>query len=185
MEVTPSDNLASATEAVTLKATTNVDGKVDPGTLRTRGSSANSRSILAIKKTTWTTIANETADTITLPVDTNRYVRCKVTQTIDGVAGNPVDSNPARVRVEPKLPYDLSTSIYSNFSDNPGITLRWKCDDSRKTTDTVLGFDLSYRKVGASEWVEVPWKAGYHRGTVPTPCFPIIWSRMQLTNARA
>ena len=63
-----------------------------------------------------------------------------------------------------KLPYDLSTSIYSNFSDNPGITLRWKCDDSRKTTDTVLGFDLSYRKVGASEWVEVPWKAGYHRG---------------------
>lgn len=164
VEVTPSDNLASATEAVTLKATTNVDGKVDPGTLAYAWEQCELTVDPRDKKTTWTTIANETADTITLPVDTNRYVRCKVTQTIDGVAGNPVDSNPARVRVEPKLPYDLSTSIYSNFSDNPGITLRWKCDDSRKTTDTVLGFDLSYRKVGASEWVEVPWKAGYHRG---------------------
>ncbi len=164
-EVTPSNSLVGAADTVELAATTNVDDKENKGTLAYTWEwceLTDDPRTSASKPATWTTIENETSDTITLsPNDpgsdfggTNRYVRCRVTQV---ETGKEVVSNPARVRVEPLPPYDLSTSMYSSPYGDSGVVLRWKCDDSRKTKGSVLGFEVNYRKVGASEWVNVPW----------------------------
>ena len=114
VEVTPSDKLVGATDSVTLKATTNVDGKENKGALAYRWE----RCELTVDPrkapdSAWTTIAGTTSDTITLSPDeqkptnnkANLYVRCRVTRTINGVASDPVTSNPARVRVEPLPPH--------------------------------------------------------------------------------
>lgn len=172
VEVTPSDKLVGATDSVTLKATTNVDGKENKGALAYRWE----RRELTVDPrkapdSAWTTIAGTTSDTITLSPDeqkptnnkANLYVRCRVTRTINGVASDPVTSNPARVRVEPLPPHDLRTSIYSSQYGDSGVDLYWGCDDLRKTSDSVLGFEVSYRMVGANEWEEVPWVASSHR----------------------
>mgnify|MGYP000435292374 FL=1 len=185
MEVTPSDKLVGATDSVTLKVTTNVDGKENKGALAYRWE----RCELTVDPrkapdSAWTTIAGATSDTITLSPDeqkptnnkANLYVRCRVTRTINGVASDPVTSNPARVRVEPLPPHDLRTSIYSSQYGDSGVDLYWGCDDLRKTSDSVLGFEVSYRMVGANEWEEVPWVASSIGITIITGCppFPLV-----------
>lgn len=157
VEVTPSDSLVSNDESatVTLTASTNVDGKVDESTLTYAWewcalATPNPRSDEYEKA--WKPIDGATSKEITLSGDErNRYVRCKVTQTIDGVAGNPVASNPACVRTEPLSPSNLRESIGTNE-----IKLAWDCDDSRANSarEKVIGFEVDYRKVGTSEWTQ-------------------------------
>lgn len=161
VEVAPSENLVSATDTVTLRAT--VDGKVDPGTLKYEWEWCElTEDPREAPDSAWTTIADAASETITLSPDdsgptfggTNRYVRCKVTQTV-GETPKIVISNPARVRVEPVSPTDPSTSIYGSDTGN-GTKLTWKCADPRadSTQKNVIGFEVNYRKVGASEWIE-------------------------------
>lgn len=160
VEVTPSDSLVSNDESatVTLTASTNVDGKVDESTL-TYGwewcelATPNPRS--NEYENAWKPIDGATSKEITLSGDErNRYVRCKVTQTIDGVAGNPVASNPACVRTEPLSPSNLRASMSATSPD--AIDLKWDCDDSRANSarEKVIGFEVDYRKVGTSEWTQ-------------------------------
>lgn len=154
VEVTPSDSLASndASTAVTLAASTNLDKNANKGTLTYAWewcelSTPNPRS--NEYENAWKPINGATSEEITLSGDDrNRYVRCKVTQTV-GEATKTVASNPACVRTEPLSPRDLRESIGTDE-----IKLSWKCDDSRANSvkENVIGFEVSYRKVGTSEW---------------------------------
>ena len=160
VEVTPSDSLVSNDESatVTLTASTNVDGKVDESTLTYAWewcalATPNPRSDEYEKA--WKPIDGATSKEITLSGDErNRYVRCKVTQTIDGVAGKPLASNPACVRTEPLSPSNLRASMSATSPD--AIDLKWDCDDSRANSarEKVIGFEVDYRKVGTSEWTQ-------------------------------
>ena len=157
VEVTPSDSLVSndASTEVTLTASTNVDKNANKGTLTYAWewcelTTPNPRS--NEYENAWKPINGATSKEITLSGDDrNRYVRCKVTQTIDGVAGSPVASNPACVRTEPLSPSNLRESIGTNE-----IKLAWDCADSRANSvkEKVIGFEVNYRKGGASEWVQ-------------------------------
>ena len=154
VEVAPSDSLVSNDEAatVTLTASTNVDG--DPTlTYEWQWCPLTTKEPLKAKETEWKTIEGESTGAITLSGnDRNRYVRCKVTQTVDGTAKTKA-SNPACVRTEPVPPHDLS----ANVADKGGILLSWKCNDERAENDAqknVIGYEVNYRKIGTSEWAE-------------------------------
>ena len=111
------------------------------------------RRILVRTEQSGETIEGESTGTITLSGDNrNRYVRCKVTQTVDGTAKTKA-GNPACVRTEPLPPHDLS----ANAADEGGIRLSWQCNDERARNDAqknVIGYEVNYRKIGTSEWAE-------------------------------
>ncbi|RDB63950.1 hypothetical protein C1878_03955 [Gordonibacter sp. 28C] len=173
VEVTPSDKLLSTTDSVTLEARTNADKESKDTLAYVWEWCELADDPRKISDEDWSTIDDENSDTLTLSPDeqkptnnkANRYVRCQVTQTIDGVPGDPVASNPARVRVEPLPPTGLTASIGGSAYNNYTVILRWDCDDSRaggpRDDKKVFGFDVSYRKVSTSEWVEVPWQSYY------------------------
>lgn len=153
VEVAPSDSLVSndAAATVTLTASTNVDS--DP-TLKYEWQWCPLTTKDPRKDgAKWETIEGESTGTITLSGDNrNRYVRCKVTQTVDGTAKTKA-SNPACVRTEPLPPHDLS----ANAADEGGIRLSWQCNDERARNDAqknVIGYEVNYRKIGTSEWAE-------------------------------
>lgn len=163
--VAPSDSLVSNddTATVTLTASTNVE---DGSNLTYAWewcelTTVNPRS----SGTDWETMEGKTSKEITLSGgDRNRYVRCTVTQTVDGV-GKTIASNPVCVRTEPLPPKDLSAKVLNGG----GLKLSWKCDDSRVGEGKVLGTDVSYRKVGSSEWVEIPWQSYHLSGSTTLP----------------
>ena len=157
VEVTPSESLVSNDESatVTLTASTNVDDKVSENDLAYVWEwCALTTEDPREGETVWTPMENETSKEITLSGDErNRYVRCRVTQTA-GEATKTVASNPVCVRTEPLSPSNLRASMSSTSPD--AIGLRWDCDDSRVNSvkENVIGFEVSYRKVGTSEWTQ-------------------------------
>ena len=153
--VTPSDSLVS-NEDVVLTASTNVD---DDSALTYQWQWCELATVdpRTAKEEDWTTIDSATSKTVKLSGDDrNRFVRCTVTQVVDGKKKT-VASNPACVRTEPIAPYDTFSMLgTSGGSTSGGITLGWKCKDVRadKSQTNVIGYEVNYRKVGTSEWIE-------------------------------
>ena len=147
--VAPSDSLVS-NEDVILTASTNVD---DDSALTYQWQWCELATVDPHSENTkWQTMEDKTSKELTLSgADRNRFVRCTVTQTVDG-ASKTVASNPACVRTEPIAPHDT----FSILGTKGGITLGWDCDDVRanKAQKNVIGYEVNYRKVGTSEWIE-------------------------------
>lgn len=154
--VTPTDSLVSNDPAatITLTASTNVeDGsnlvyKWEWCPLTTYDPSDD-------KKTDWTSMDDKTSKELTLSGDErNRYVRCTVTQAVDGADELKIAiSNPACVRTEPVAPH----GTYTSMGAGGGINLGWECGDVRAQNDAqknVIGYEVNYRKIGTSEWAE-------------------------------
>ncbi|MCB6561643.1 fibronectin type III domain-containing protein [Gordonibacter urolithinfaciens] len=157
VQVTPSDSLVNETTAVTLTASTNVTD--DSALTYTWEWCELTTEDPRKSETVWTPMDGKASKEITLSGDErNRYVRCTVTQTVDGTTKT-VSSNPARVRTEPMAPKDTSAKAarVGTYDSTSCASLSWKCDDPRAKDNaqkTVIGYEVNYRKVGESEWSE-------------------------------
>ena len=143
--VDPRDQTVEPVAQATVKATTNLDGMVGAGELtyawekRALDSKPNDPNA-------WVEIAGQTGSSVTLPVKTSGYVRCKVTYTVDG--SDPVVSNEVSVRVQPDaVPTDLNVKDIGNTT----ATLAWG-----GTLPTGGSFTLLYRTAGEDGWATVP-----------------------------
>lgn len=157
VQVTPSDSLASNDDTVTLTASTNV---TDDSAFTYAWEWCELKTNDPRKgETVWTSMDGKTSKEITLSGnERNRYVRCKVTQT-GGETTKTVASNLACVRTEPMAPENASakTARAGTYDSNSCTSLSWDCPDPRAKDNAqqiVLGYEVNYRKVGASEWVE-------------------------------
>lgn len=148
--VAPSDQLVGADDSVELSAATNVDDDQSKGTLTYRWEWCALTEKPYETKTSWKEIEGATGASLTLSGEqgeTNRYVRCTVTQTV-GETSTAVASNPARIRVEPSPPSDPYVVFNEEYYNN-GITLGWTLSGRRYGVD---GYEMEYRMAGASEW---------------------------------
>lgn len=159
VKVTPSDSLVDETTAVTLTASTNADSGSTPLTYAWEWCELKTNDPRKGETTVWTSMDGKTSKNLTLSGDErNRYVRCKVTQTVGGTIKT-VASNLACVRTEPMAPENASAKAAraGTYDSSSCTSLSWECKDPRAKDDAnkiVIGYEVNYRKVGASEWVE-------------------------------
>lgn len=146
--VDPSDQAVAPEAEATVKATTNLDGMVDPGELtyvwEKRALDSNPSASDA-----WQTIEDEKGSSVTSSVITSGFVRCKVTYTPAGsAAAETVVSNEASVRVQP---VGAPTGLEVKDIGDTAATFAWG-----GAVPTNGSFTLLYRTAGTEAWTTVP-----------------------------
>ena len=142
--VSPVDQAVEAGEQATFAAYTNVDDMAS-ATRTYKWETCDLGKDPDDPTTSWTEVAGGTAtgNAITLPENTDGYVRCTVTYAPPVNAFAPLSSNPVtsenkpRVRIAPTLPSNLE--VDADALGQTSARLSWNGDESRTVFDVVYG----------------------------------------------